>query len=99
MLTSVGVGVVCALLVFALWWFTEWTRLCLFLNSLFLGFLVGATLMFTPFGKNLKESDKIMALYIFSLISVTFNLKIFPNFLGYIFQQDDVFFGAICMLN
>ncbi|XP_015767407.1 PREDICTED: transmembrane 7 superfamily member 3-like [Acropora digitifera] len=50
MLTSVGVGVVFAVLVFALWWFTEWTRLCLFLNSLFLGFLVGATLMFTPFG-------------------------------------------------
>lgn len=84
MLTSVGVGVVFAVLVFALWWFTEWTRLCLFLNSLFLGFLVGATLMFTPFGKNLKESDRIMALYIFTLISVTFNLKI-------LFQQDAVF--------
>jgi len=38
------------LMVFALWWFTEWTRLCLLFNALFLGFLVGATLMFTPFG-------------------------------------------------
>lgn len=50
MLTSVGVGACFGMWVFALWWFTEWTRLCLFINSLFLGFLFGATLMFTPFG-------------------------------------------------
>ena len=51
MLMSVGLGLLFGLLIFALWWFTEWTRLCLFFDALFLGFLVGATLMFTPFGK------------------------------------------------
>lgn len=51
MLTSSGIGMLFGLMVFALWWFTEWTRLCLLFNALFLGFLVGATLMFTPFGE------------------------------------------------
>jgi len=50
MLISAGVGVLFGVLIFALWWFTEWTRLCLLIDALFLGFLVGATLMFTPFG-------------------------------------------------
>ncbi|XP_066027730.1 transmembrane 7 superfamily member 3 isoform X2 [Pocillopora verrucosa] len=50
MLTSAGLGVVFGLLLFALWWFTEWTRICLLFNSLLLGFLIGATLLFTPFG-------------------------------------------------
>ncbi|KAJ7369949.1 Transmembrane 7 super member 3 [Desmophyllum pertusum] len=51
MLTSASIGVLFGLMVFALWWFMEWTRLCLLINALFLGFLVGATLMFTPFGE------------------------------------------------
>lgn len=51
MLTSAGLGVVFGVLVFALWWFTEWTRICLLFNSLLLGFLVGATLLFTPLGE------------------------------------------------
>jgi len=51
MLTSTGIGMVFGLMVFVLWWFTEWTRLCLLFDALFLGFLVGATLMFTPFGE------------------------------------------------
>lgn len=51
MLTSAGLGVVFGLLLFALWWFTEWTKICLLFNSLLLGFLIGATLLFTPFGK------------------------------------------------
>lgn len=51
MLTSAGLGVVFGLLLFALWWFTEWTRICLLFNSLLLGFLIGATLLFTPFGE------------------------------------------------
>ena len=51
MLASSGLGVLFGVMVFALWWLTEWTRLCLLFNALFLGFLVGATLMFTPFGE------------------------------------------------
>ncbi|XP_073245734.1 transmembrane 7 superfamily member 3-like isoform X2 [Porites lutea] len=50
MLMSAGLGLLFGLLIFALWWFTGWTRLCLVFDALFLGFLVGATLMFTPFG-------------------------------------------------
>ena len=38
-----------------------------------------------------NDCEGNLSLYIFSLISVAFNLKIFANFLGYIFQQDDVF--------
>ena len=48
---SAGLGLLFGLLIFALWWFTAWTRLCLLFDALFLGFLVGATLMFTPLGK------------------------------------------------
>ncbi|KAL9955299.1 hypothetical protein ACROYT_G036604 [Oculina patagonica] len=51
MLTSAGIGMLFGAMVFALWWFTEWTRLCLLIDALFLGFLVGATVMFTPFGE------------------------------------------------
>lgn len=50
MLMSAGLGLLFGLLIFAFWWFTGWTRLCLVFDALFLGFLVGATLMFTPFG-------------------------------------------------
>lgn len=55
---SVGLGLLFGLLIFALWWFTEWTRLCLAFDALFLGFLVGATLMFTPFGKCMGSVTK-----------------------------------------
>ena len=99
MFTSVGVGAVLGMLVFALWWFTEWTRLCLFLDSLFLGFLVGATLMFTPFGKNLEEFDRILPSLIFTLISVTFNLKLFANFLRVHIVTGCRICGTICLMN
>ena len=55
--------------------------------------------MFTPFGKNLKESDRIVALYIFTLISVTFNLKIFANFLRVYISTGCRIFRTICLLN
>lgn len=55
---SAGLGLLFGLLIFALWWFTGWTRLCLVFDALFLGFLVGATLMFTPFGKCMGSVTK-----------------------------------------
>jgi len=51
MLSSLTLGIIGGVLVFLLWWLTEYIRLCLLINGLFLGFLVAGCMMFSPVGK------------------------------------------------
>lgn len=56
MLASLGIGIVGGLLMFILWSVTEYVRLCLLINGLFLGFLAAGTLLFTAVGKLVRHS-------------------------------------------
>ncbi|XP_031548831.1 transmembrane 7 superfamily member 3-like [Actinia tenebrosa] len=97
MLTSLVIGIVGGLLMYALWSLTEYIRLCLLINGLFLGFLAAGTFLFTPVGDSeVWQSDFDYGMVVIAMTIVTpFIMLPWPKVLSIVYTSVVSAYGFI----